>query len=207
MGKNKKKDPILSQEEYAFQAAEEKWQEEYEDQMKYELDLMSQGALIERERIINSLKKFLEQVEKENFDPIEYKDLPNETYEDLRIDDNLDIEALINWMISKKYFNKKYKSSVESWFKGLTPRNPILINVSADVFVSLIADLIDNKMMVNTKTYIAFLINKSFRFKGEERLYSSIYQIMKPNDSNKKGNKNRISHQSGKIPDINEFLR
>jgi hypothetical protein len=204
MGKNKKKDPILSQEEYAFQAAEEQYQEEIEAEMRYKEELLYEGALIERKRIMDSLRKFLENEENAPVKPINANEYRNNCIDnELLIIENVNVINLVNDLEERHFFESKYKTNIISWFRGFLLRNSIPIKVSADTFVSLVADMMDRdpSLIKNTKKMVASNISTSFTFRGKRCTEDTIRQILKPGT-----HKNRISHLTGKIPNIVNFI-
>jgi hypothetical protein len=194
----------LSPEEIAFQSAEEVWQEEFEAEIRFKEELLYEGALIERKRMMDSLRKFLMQEENAPVKPISLELIKDPSLAEKFKIEHIDVNALVNDLEKRLFFESKYRSKVISWFNGLIPLYPIPIMVSADVFVSLIADMMDTKqrLIMNTKEFVSFYIARSFRFKGKKCENKSIYQIMKPGT-----HKNRISYLSEKIPNIQDFIK
>jgi hypothetical protein len=192
-----------SQEEDAFIAAEETWQEEFEAENRFKEELLYEGALIERKRIMDALRRFLEQEENAPVKPVSVNDYKDPTFiKELLVVEGIDVIKLINDLEERKSFESKQKSNVVSWFNGFLLRNTIPIKVSADIFVSLIADIMDLRPshIKNTKDFVSFYIALSFTFKGKKCKESTIRQIMKPGI-----HKNRISFHSEMIPNINDF--
>lgn len=111
----------------------------------------------------------------------------------------IDIPKLVNELGRQNYFDTIYKENVLNWFNGIIPGNPIPINVSANLFISLIGELSDKKYIKNSKKFCYTYIENSFLFKGEKVKNKYIEKVMKPNSEN------RVSSAGKTIPDIQEF--
>lgn len=111
----------------------------------------------------------------------------------------INIPKLTDDLQERKFFDESYRNSVLDWFKGVPPEKPIPMNKGANAFVSLIADLIDQGYIQNTKKFCYTYIADSFLFKGERAELSYITRVMNPNSGN------RVYHQSKTIPDIQGF--
>jgi penicillin-binding protein-related factor A (putative recombinase) len=113
----------------------------------------------------------------------------------------IDLSKLVQELVEQDYFNLKYKTDVINWFKGIKPENQIKMNVRANFFLSIIADLCDAKppFIKNKKNFCYEYIRQSFLFRGEEPKISYIEKVMKPN------NENRLICSDKTIPDIQSF--
>ena len=192
-----------SQEEDAFIAAEEKWQEEFEAEERYKDKFRQEGAKLEREELTNSLSETIKPMIEAAFHNSirkmtkSEKSIRNEIFSAQRID----IKRLLNDLEAAKFFDKEHKDSILKWFQGQPPFTPVPINVSAASFVSIIADMMDArpKLIKNSKRFVYQYIADSFLFDGKNREVSTIKQIMKPSS------RGRVSHCTGTIPDIQKY--
>jgi hypothetical protein len=113
----------------------------------------------------------------------------------------IDVPELVKELAKKKYFNIKFKTDVINWFNGTKPITPIPMDVRANFFLSIIADLCDAKppFIKNKKIFCYKYIHQSFLFRGEKPKITYIEKVMKPN------NENRLICTDKTIPDIQLF--
>ena len=114
----------------------------------------------------------------------------------------IDIPALVSDLENRKFFDSDYKEDILKWFNGTPPQAPVLMNISANLFISVIADLCDArpKFIINTKEFCYNYIHNSFLFNGERAEPSYIKKVMKPDSVNR-----IFSRFNKKIPDILTF--
>ncbi|HUX55996.1 MAG TPA: hypothetical protein VMV77_03415 [Bacteroidales bacterium] len=114
--------------------------------------------------------------------------------------EGFNISGLISELQSWKFFDESYyygyRKDIHNWFVGVPPKKPIIINVHANIFISVIADLIDQGFIKNSKKFYCSYIEKSFLFKGGKRKFKYIDKVMRPNG------KNRVSARNKQIPNI-----
>ncbi len=111
----------------------------------------------------------------------------------------INISKLTKELQRLKFFDESYSDSVLNWFKGVPPETPIPMNCNANIFISIIADLIDQGFIKNTKESCYLFISHSFVFKGQGVKPSYIKKVMRPN------NENRVSWNTKTIPEVQKF--
>jgi hypothetical protein len=200
--KNKSKErKELTEDERLDREVIDEWANDFRKQMTYEDRLRDEGAALERERIANAI-----QSEKALFPKMEemrQKAKVNKKDGKLVIK-GIDIEKLVKELARMDFFDEYYKHQVVEWFNGNKPADFIQMDVSAALFVSVIADIMDErpKLIHNTKGFMSDYIRDSFMFKGFQVRKSSIEQIMRPTKS-----KGRVSCQTKTIPNIKDFKK
>lgn len=116
--------------------------------------------------------------------------------------DGIDVDKLVDELEERKYFSSKFKYQVIDWFNGKPPVEPIPMKVSANFFISIIADICDirPKLILNTKEFCYTYINQSFLFNGSKAATSYIEKVMKPNGENRV-----FFGYRKRIPDIQQY--
>jgi hypothetical protein len=109
---------------------------------------------------------------------------------------------LIIKLFEREYFDEGNIEKLNHWFKGINPEIPINIKKPMNHFVSIIASLIENQIIVNSKKECYQIIQQSFTFKDNYAKLSSIENAMKRNNSN------RISyHDKNNYIDVTDFIK
>ncbi|MBN2639423.1 MAG: hypothetical protein JXR65_10120 [Bacteroidales bacterium] len=95
------------------------------------------------------------------------------------------ISGLNNLLCERGYFEKSELELLNDWFNGQNPENSIFIKKPMNHFASVIASLVENKIIANSKKDCYSIIHNSFLFDGEIAEVQSIENAMKPNNSNR----------------------
>jgi len=139
----------------------------------------------------------------QNFDNYKKEVLKKELPEVKFAIEGINIPSLVNSLQQHHYhyFDESYYDSVLNWFNGVPPESPIPLNVNANIFSSLIADLKDQKFInkKTTKVFCYSYIADSFSFNGTHNDKSYISNVMRPHGVG------RVSYDKGLIPDIKLF--
>lgn len=198
MRKNRKINTKISEEDLAFMAATDEWEQDIKVKFTYEDKLLNEGAKQERERIKNLLNSDSQNIAAFKEKKPKFKILKeNERFLILGID----VPRLVVELEKRNYFDLRFKNNILNWFNGNKPEVAIPMNTTASKFVSLVADIWDArpKHLMNSKEFVYSYIQESFLFNGRKLEISTIKQIMKPTSSN------RVSSTDNTIPNYQDF--
>lgn len=95
----------------------------------------------------------------------------------------IDISKLTKELINIGCIKGAYEVSLQNWFKGIKPKNPIHIDKPMKVFVSVIASLREANYIKNKKVFLYKLIHESFLFNNELISIGSITNVLKPDST------------------------